>query len=305
MNASRLSTAEWWGRGELEADSRCDTLPVYLPRGRRGARNVQNDGAPGSIRPVQPADTTEDALFGGALPLFQPARGYRVNVDALLLAAFAAAGRIAKLALDLGAGTGAVGLALHHVGAARRVVLLEREPDLAALCAKNLALTGATGGVERADIEAALPRALAQQADLVVTNPPYHPAGSGRPRRDPKSRRARSGALEPFVRAAARALAGPSARLCVVYPAHALPELLTAARAVALVPKRLRLVHAAKDRSARVALVELRLAKPGGLVVEPPLVEWSGPRRRSQELERVLSGRFGPRHDRRTRPRAR
>jgi len=184
-------------------------------------------------------------------------------------------------------------------------VLLEREADLAALCARNLELAGATGSVERVDLETALPRSLAQRADLVVTNPPYHPAGSGRPPRDPKSRRARSGALEPFVRAAARALAGPSARLCVVYPAHALPELFSTAAAVALVPKRLRLVHAAKDRPARVALVELRLAKPGGLVVEPPLVEWSAPRRRSRELERILSGRFGPRHDRRPRPRAR
>jgi tRNA1Val (adenine37-N6)-methyltransferase len=305
MKASRRSTAEWWCRGELGTGSRWDTLRFYLPRGRRGASEVQNAGAPGSIRSVQPADTTEDALFAGALPLFQPTRGYRVNVDALLLVAFASAGRVAKLALDLGAGTGAVGLALHHVGAARRVVLLEREQDLAVLCARNLDLTGATGSVERADLEAALPRSLAQRADLVVANPPYHPAGSGRPRRDPKSRRARSGALEPFVRAAARALAGPSARFCVVYPAHALAELLTTASAAALVPKRLRLVHAAKERPARVALVELRLARPGGLVVEPPLVEWSGPRRRSQALERILAGRFGPRHDRHARPRAR
>jgi tRNA1(Val) A37 N6-methylase TrmN6 len=262
---------------------------------------VRAGGAPGSIRPVRPADTTEDALFGGALPLLQPARGYRVNVDALLLAAFAARGRVAKLVLDLGAGTGAVGLVLHHVGAARRVVLVEREPDLAELCARNLALAGAPGGVERIDLDAALPRSLAQEADLVVSNPPYHPAGTGRPRVDPKSRRARSGALEPFVRAAARALAGPSARLCVVYPATALPELLAAGATAALVPKRLRLVHASKERPARVALLELRLAKPGGLVVEPPLVEWASPRRRSEELERVVAGRFGPRHDGRPR----
>jgi tRNA1(Val) A37 N6-methylase TrmN6 len=243
---------------------------------------------------VPAADTTQDALFSGALALLQPAKGYRVNVDALLLAAFATTGRAARLALDLGAGTGAVGLVLHHVGAARRVVLLEREPDLVKLCVRNLERTGTPGSVERLDLAtSALPRVLAQRADLVVTNPPFFPAGRGRPRRDPKSRRARSGSLEPFVRAAARALAGPSARLAVVYPAPALPELLALAATEGLVPKRLRFVHATSDRPARVVLVELRLAKPGGLVVLPPLLEWTAPRRRSDELELVVAGRRG------------
>jgi tRNA1Val (adenine37-N6)-methyltransferase len=255
---------------------------------------MRSERVPGSIPKVPALDTTEDALFGGALALLQPAKGYRVNVDALLLAAFAASGRTARLALDLGAGTGAVGLALHHAGAARRVVLVEREPDLAKLCARNLERTRTPGGVERLDLETSeLPRGLAQQADLVVTNPPFFPAGRGRPRRDPKSRRARSGPLEPFLRAAAQALAGPSARLAVVYPAPALPELLAAAEAEALVPKRLRCVHATSERPARVVLLELRLAKAGGLVVLPPLVEWTAPRRRSEELELVVAGRFG------------
>jgi tRNA1(Val) A37 N6-methylase TrmN6 len=57
---------------------------------------------------------------------------------------------------------------------------------------------------------------------------------------------------------------------------------------MALVPKRLRFVHARNDEPARLALVELRAARPGGLVIEPPLVEWLG-RRRSPELS-WLSG---------------
>jgi tRNA1Val (adenine37-N6)-methyltransferase len=247
---------------------------------------------------VPAGDTTEDALFRGALALVQPAKGYRVNVDALLLAAFATTGRTARLALDLGAGTGAVGLALHYAGAARRVVLVEREPELVKLCARNLERTGTPGSVERLDLTTSeLPKTLARKVDLVVTNPPFFPAGRGRPRRDPKSRRARSGSLEPFLGAAARALAGPSARLMVVYPAPALPELLALAEAEALVPKRLRFVHATSDRPARIALLELRLAKPGGLVVLPPLVEWVAPRRRTPELELVVAGRFGNRRD--------
>jgi tRNA1Val (adenine37-N6)-methyltransferase len=295
MNARRRSTADWW-RGTLGAGVRWDTPGRASDAPRRGASEVRSERAPGSIRRVPVADTTEDALFRGALTLLQPAKGYRVNVDALLLAAFATTGRAARLALDLGAGTGAVGLALHHVGAARRVVLVEREPDLVKLCAQNLERTATPGSVERLDIATSdLPATLARRVDLVVTNPPYFPPGRGRPRRDPKSRRARSGSLEPFLRSGARALAGPSARLAVVYPAQALPELLALAEALTLVPKRLRFVHATSDRPARIVLLELRLAKPGGLVVLPPLIEWAAPRRRSPELELVVAGRFGSR----------
>jgi tRNA1(Val) A37 N6-methylase TrmN6 len=52
-----------------------------------------------------------------------------------------------------------------------------------------------------------------------------------------------------------------------------LATLLAALRAAGLEAKRMRLVHADTDAPARVALIEARQAKPGGLLVEPPLVE--------------------------------
>src|SRR5690242_8238719 len=87
----------------------------------------------------------EDALFHGKVTLHQPAKGfgYRANVDALLLAAFAAKiGRPASLAVDLGAGVGAVGLSLLYFGAAQRVAFLERDGTAAELCRRNLAANG-------------------------------------------------------------------------------------------------------------------------------------------------------------------
>ncbi|HEY2516385.1 MAG TPA: hypothetical protein VGI39_36190, partial [Polyangiaceae bacterium] len=59
---------------------------------------------------------TNDTLFGGRVQLAQPGRGegYRVNVDAILLADFARRAPRARAAVDLGAGVGAVSLALLH-----------------------------------------------------------------------------------------------------------------------------------------------------------------------------------------------
>jgi tRNA1(Val) A37 N6-methylase TrmN6 len=75
-----------------------------------------------------------------------------------------------------------------------------------------------------------------------------------------------------------------------VYPAPALPELLAAAAASNLVAKRLRFVQAFVTSPARLALVELRRAKPRGLVVEPPLVEWNAPSVRSAEVAALVAG---------------
>jgi tRNA1(Val) A37 N6-methylase TrmN6 len=53
-------------------------------------------------------------------------------------------------------------------------------------------------------------------------------------------------------------------------------------------------VHARDDEPARLALIELRAARPGGLVIEPPLIEWLG-RRRSPELLRLSGDRASDR----------
>lgn len=234
--------------------------------------------------------TTLDSLFGGRVVLAQPARGYRVNVDALLLAAFAANSPRRARVVDLGAGVGAVGLALYEAGIARELHAVEVEPLLAALLRENLERAGAPGSVFERDLAAGgLPRALAQKADLVVANPPFFEPGSGRAQQHPRTARARTGVLAPFVTAAARALDGPRARAAFVYPAAALQQLLSAADRARLVAKRLRFVHAKAGDPARVALIELRHAKAGGLVIEPPLVEWIGPGERSAEVAKLVT----------------
>ena len=238
------------------------------------------------------AEITTDGLFSGALLLDQPARGYRVNVDALLLAAFAAQ-RHAGVCVDLGAGVGAVGLGLHHLGAVRRVELVEIDESLAALARKNLERAGAPGAVHVANLERGLPAALKQRADLVVCNPPFFEPHASRPAREAGKQRARFGSLTPFLRAAALALRVARGRAAFVYPARALSTIMLEAEKLGLVAKRLRLVHADAASPARAALIELRLAKPGGLVIEPPLIEWSAPGRRSAELAELLAGKRG------------
>jgi tRNA1Val (adenine37-N6)-methyltransferase len=214
----------------------------------------------------------KDTLFGGALTLHQPARGegYRVNVDALLLAWFAGAPRRAARVVDLGAGVGAVGLCLLHLERAGDVLFVEREPPLSRLSMKNLSANGweSRGSALVADVGD--PEALASvRADLVVCNPPY--VAPGRGRSPVVGKGARMGELGVFVTAARRILG--RGRACFVYPASELTTLLGTLRSSGLEPKRLSFVHSRAEEPARVALVEAVPGKRGGLVVSPPLIE--------------------------------
>jgi tRNA1Val (adenine37-N6)-methyltransferase len=271
-------------------------------------------GALSDASSVHLSQATQDALFGGSVVLFQPPRGagYRTNVDALLLAAFAAATTPAMglaealqrpadsrdsrdagappkptaVAYDLGAGVGAVGLSLLRLGAARQVVFVEIDEAPAALARRNLDANGWTGMGEvlHADVRD-VARARQGDATLVVCNPPYVTPGRGRVA--PNEERARMGELAGFVEAA-RQLAGRRARVCFVYPAQELGWLLSSFAAEGLHAKRMRLVHGTPKAAARVALVEARAGAQGGLIVLPPLIERADGRY-TPELTRLLA----------------
>ena len=84
---------------------------------------------------------TVDRLFDGRLALRQPERGHRVGTDAVLLAAAAPDG-VRGLIVDVGAGVGAVGLALAQVQTNAQLVLLEKNAAAAAFARENMALNG-------------------------------------------------------------------------------------------------------------------------------------------------------------------
>ncbi len=175
-----------------------------------------------------------DRLFDGRLALRQPERGHRVGTDAVLLAAAAPDG-VRGLIVDVGAGVGAVGLALAQVQPDAQVVLLEKNAAAAAFARENIALNGleARARLVEADLfDAATRKAegLVEAAELVVTNPPFLTAAEGRP--SPDANRAMAhvldeGGVEKWLRASL-ALLRPGGTLAAIHRADALASLLAA-----------------------------------------------------------------------------
>ena len=116
---------------------------------------------------------TENTVMGGRVKLLQPRRGYRIAVDAVLLAA-AVDARAGETVLDLGAGVGAVGLCIAARVAGCHITGIELQPELAALAERNVALNDAGERVRTVvhDLARPLPPGLGP-FDHVATNPPY------------------------------------------------------------------------------------------------------------------------------------
>ncbi len=128
---------------------------------------------------------TEDRWLGGALTLVQPRRGHRVGADAALLVAAAGAvgqGRI----VDVGAGVGAVGLALaKRLGASYPPISSRSIPGWRNSRRATRRATDFKPQARILRIDALDPRArrkagLSESADCVVTNPPFFEAGTVR-----------------------------------------------------------------------------------------------------------------------------
>jgi tRNA1Val (adenine37-N6)-methyltransferase len=255
------------------------------------------------------SDVTRDAIYGGRLVLEQPRDGYRFSVDALLLTGFASRGEVSSRALDLGAGCGIIGIGLLAAGATGEVKAIELQPRLAALARINGRLNGLEASFEavEGDIRDVVGAPEEPAYDLVVSNPPFWPAGSGRMPRSEERRIAcheTTCGIDEWMDVAARAVHQRRGRVCVVYPARRFDSLVLALERVRLSCTRARFVHPNPTEKAELVLVEARHGGSGRGTVEPPLVLKDEGGADTPEAREITEGRFTRRltgiRDRRT-----
>jgi len=219
-------------------------------------------------------------VLGGALRLWQPARGYRVGVDAILLAA-AVPALPGQRVLELGCGVGGAVLALGRRVPALDLTGVEVQADYAALAARNAAANGIALRVIAADI-AALPPALRQEAfDHVLMNPPYFNRRASIAANDPGRDMALGGPLPlaDWIAVAARRLR-PRGVLTLIQRSTRLAEVLMALDG-RLGSVEVRPLAARDGRVAEHVICRARKGGRAALRLLPPMILHAGDRHES------------------------
>jgi tRNA1(Val) A37 N6-methylase TrmN6 len=241
-------------------------------------------------------DISEDAVLDGRLRLRQPLTGHRVGHDAMLLAA-ATGGCAGELAVDLGSGVGAAGLALAARVDALKVALVEIDVGLARLAADNARINGLDDRVRAVACDAEDIGALAAaglpagSADRVLMNPPFHDASRHYVSPDAQRRLAHAGEPGLLARwtASAAYLLKPRGVLTLIWRADEVADVL---QALAADFGAIAVLEVAPRDGAPAIRVLVRAVKGGAseLAYRPALILNDAQGRPSAAAEAVLRG---------------
>ena len=222
--------------------------------------------------------------------LFQP------STDSFLLGSFPRL-KPGLRVCDLGSGTGLLGLLLFQRQRALSVTGVELLPDAVRLAEQAAARNGLADRLifRRGDLRKIRGLLPAGGFDLVVCNPPYYPAGSGRLPETEALRAARSETgctLEDICTAAAWLLRWGGS-FCLVHKPERLADLCCALRARGLEPKRLRLVCRRAGDAPSLLLLEARRGGRPGLDIAAPKGTSIEAARGGQVLTSGYNGSYG------------
>ncbi len=164
--------------------------------------------------------------------------------------------------LDLGCGAGL--LLLLCAGRERELSLfgVEIDPAAAELARENLKRNALGGEIRQGDLRTT---PLPEDLDLVVSNPPWYPKGTGA---EGGPGRMEGCTLPELCHAAAKVLR-TRGRFALVHLPERLTDLLTELRGAGLEPKRLQLCRGRVDKAPYAVLIEAVKGGRPGLTVLP------------------------------------
>ncbi len=227
--------------------------------------------------PAQLPSVSEDETVEELGPyLFrQKKNGHRLTVDTVLLADFLPGLEKTDSVIDLGTGTGALPLILSEKTPVEQITGVEVDGVAASIARRNVEANGLETRItilERdfRDLKDGFPEG---SFSVVVSNPPYIKAGTGRvsPHKGRDAARCELlGGLRDLV-AASKHLAGEKGRVYFVFPVKRLFEMLGELRVVGLKTGRLRFVHTDEKKEAKLFLIEAGRGADIMLKMEEPV----------------------------------
>lgn len=216
-----------------------------------------------------------DELWPGGLKFIKSDDVFALGTDAVMLASFADTSS-ARKAMDIGCGSGVISLILAYSNTKLNVDAIDIQPNAAEITKQNAKLNNLSDRINVicGDIRQHRTFSGAGTYDLVFSNPPYFPTGSGAVSSRESiatAREERTCTLDDLCTAAAF-FTKWGGKFALVHRPERLSEVLCCLSSKKLEPKRLRFVHDRPTSLPCLILVESRRGGKPGLSIEAPLI---------------------------------
>ncbi len=216
------------------------------------------------------------------------------GTDSLALADFSRTPGVRR-GCDLGCGSGILMLLLALEDPSAEMDGVEFRAAAVLSCRENIRANALADRcrVHEADLRRApLP---GESMDLVVSNPPYFPSGSGAVSADGDraAMRTESASVGELCLAAARLLR-TGGDFCLVHRTERLAEVFSALAAAGLEPKRLRFLAASPEHAPQLFLCRARKGARSGLAAEATLFQFGADGEETAEYRRICHWEVRP-----------
>jgi len=234
---------------------------------------------------------SKDTFFSGRIKVKQDPSGYRFSIDSVFLACHAEP-HPGDRVLDLGTGCGIIPLILAYREPNLKIFGVEVQKELADIASSNVE-ENHMGGIITIlckDMKELKNDMISGPVDLIVSNPPYRKAESGRINPDIQRAVARHEikvSLDDIAKTARRFLR-TAGRFVTIYSAERITDLLTHLRSAGIEPKFLRTIHSKVKTEAKLVLVEGTKGGRPGVKIGPPLIIYDEKNAYTQEAKEMF-----------------
>ena len=215
-----------------------------------------------------------DELNYEGLKIIQNTEGFCFGIDSVLLTEFARDIKKQSKIVDLGTGTGVLGILLSKKVDAKKIIGIEIQEEVANMAKRSIELNSLENIFEIINSDINKINLENNTFDAVVTNPPYKKLGTGIKNKEEKqqiSRYETSASLDDWIRVSSKLLKD-NGSFYIVYRTDRLTELIETMRKYKLEVKRMRFVYSYINKQSNLVLIKAVKGAGEFLKVEKPLI---------------------------------
>ena len=230
----------------------------------------------------------DDLQYKG-LKIIQNTDGFCFGVDSVLLTEFAKDMKKNKTIVDLGTGTGIIGILLSKKVEASKVIGIEIQKDVAEMASRSVELNNLQNTMQILNEDVKNLSLEKNSFDYVVTNPPYKKVGTGIINKEDKqiiSRHETTVNLDEWIKVASNLLKDNGA-IYMVHRPERLNEIIENLRKYRLEPKRIRFVYPKVSKDANLVLIKAVKYANSFLKVEKPLIIYNEDGSYTEEILKI------------------